>query len=74
MSKPTQSPVWRLPTGAPVSCLEKLKVLNENYGELQQLAQDAFEDALLMDCDEQHLRQLLHQMIDSLHNPYAGRK
>jgi hypothetical protein len=73
MSKPTQSPVWRLPTGAPVACLEKLKVLNENYSELRQLAQDAFEDALLMDCDEAHLRQLLHQMIDALHNPYAGR-
>ena len=74
MSKPTQSPVWRQPGGAPVSCLEKLKVLNENYSELQQLAQDAFEDALLMDCDEAHLRQALHQMVDALHNPYAGRK
>jgi len=27
-----------------------------------------------MDCDEAHLRLALHQMVDALHNPYAGRK
>jgi hypothetical protein len=66
------SPVWRDSGGAPVSCHEKLKVLNDNYRELQQMAQDAFEDALLMDCDEAQVRQALHELIDSLHNPYAG--
>lgn len=74
MSKPTQPPLWRQPTGAPVSCLEKIKVLNENYRELQQLAQDAFEDALLMQCDDAQIRQALHELVDSLHNPYEGRK
>jgi hypothetical protein len=72
MAKPMQPPVWRQPTGAPVSCHEKLKVLNDNYRELQQIAQDAFEDALLMDCDEAQVRQALHELVDSLHNPYAG--
>jgi hypothetical protein len=74
MSKPTQPPVWRQPTGAPVSCVEKIKVLNDNFRELRQLAQDAFEDALLMECDEAQIRQVLHELVDSLHNPYAGRK
>jgi len=74
MAEPQQPPVWRQPTGAPVSCLEKIKVLNENYRELAQLAQDAFEDALLMECDEAQIRQALHELVDSLHNPYAGRK
>jgi hypothetical protein len=72
MAKPMQPPVWRQPTGAAVSCHEKLKVLNDNYRELQQIAQDAFEDALLMDCDEAQVRQALHELVDSLHNPYAG--
>ena len=67
-------PVWRRPDGAPVSCVEKIKVLNDNYRELAQLAQDAFEDALLMECDEAQIRQALHELVDSLHNPYAGRK
>lgn len=74
MTQPKPPPVWRQPSGAPVSCLEKIKVLNENWRELQQLAQDAFEDALLMDCDEAQVRQALHELVDSLHNPYAGRK
>ena len=57
-----------------MSCVEKIKVLNDNYRELQQLAQDAFEDALLMECDEAQVRQALHELVDSLHNPYGGRK
>ena len=74
MSNPTQPPVWRQPTGAPVSCVEKIMVLNDNYRELAQLAQDAFEDALLMECDEEQIRRALHELVDSLRNPYAGRK
>lgn len=72
-SKNDDAPLWRDSSGSPVSCLEKLKVLNDNYRELRQMAQDAFEDALLMECDEQQVRQALHELIDSLHNPYAGR-
>ena len=43
--------VWRTPEGEPVSCLEKIKVLEENLDELRQMAQDALEDAILMGCD-----------------------
>ena len=71
MSRPAQPPVWRKPTGAPVSCVEKIKVLNDNYREL---AQDAFVDALLMQCDEEQIRRALHELVDSLRNPYPGRK
>jgi hypothetical protein len=73
MKPPTGPPRWLHPDGAPVSCLEKLKVLNDNYRELLQIAQDAFEDALLMDCDEAQLRLALHELVDSLHNPYGKR-
>jgi len=65
-------PVWRQDDGAPVSCLEKIKVLNENYAELQQIAQDALEDALLIGCSESQVRSVLHQMIDALTNPYTA--
>ncbi len=74
MKQPKHSPVWRQVGGAPVSCHEKLKVLNDNYRELGQMAQDAFEDALLMDCDETQVRQALHELVDSLRNPYVGRE
>jgi hypothetical protein len=72
ITPPSTPPVWRQPDGAPVSCLEKIKVLNENYAELQQLAQDALEDALLMGCSEEQVRQALHRLIDQLGNPYKG--
>ena len=63
-------PVWRQPDGSPVSCLEKIKVLNENLAEIEQMAQDALEDAILMGCDESQVRGVLHRLVDTLANPY----
>ncbi len=63
-------PVWRQDDGAPVSCLEKIKVLNDNYAELRQMAQDALEDGLLLGCSETQLRAALHALVDDLTNPY----
>jgi hypothetical protein len=67
----TGFPVWRQPDGKPVSCIEKIKVLNENLAEIRQLAQDALEDGLLMGCSEEQLRQVLRDVVDSLSNPYG---
>ncbi len=65
---------WRTPEGKPVSCYEKLKVLNQNITEIKQLSQDALEDAVLMGCAEDQLRQVLHDMVEALHNPYRKKK
>lgn len=62
--------VWRTPEGEPVSCVEKIKVLNENLGELRDMAQDALEDAVLMGCDEAQFRRTLAALLDGLVNPY----
>ena len=63
-------PIWRQPDGKPVSCVDKIKVLNENLIELQQMAQDALEDAILMECDEAQIREVLERIVASLVNPY----
>ena len=63
-------PIWQKPDGSPVSCLEKIKVLNQNYAELRQMAQDALEDAVLMECSEAQIKEVLHRLVDELHNPY----
>ncbi|HWU01082.1 MAG TPA: hypothetical protein VN229_25810 [Terriglobales bacterium] len=68
--KPFAAPVWHQPDGSPVSCLEKIKVLNQNLSELQQMAQDLVEDAILMGCDETQIRAVLDAMIAGLQNPY----
>ena len=67
-------PVWRQPDGEPVSCMEKIKVLNENLEEIGELAQDALEDAILMGCDEAQVRAVLQRLVEDLSNPYADRK
>jgi hypothetical protein len=63
-------PLWHKPDGSPVACVEKIKVLNENYHELRQIAQDALEDAVLMGCSEDQVRAALHLLVDELINPY----
>jgi hypothetical protein len=67
-------PDWPAADGGKISCREKLKVLDENFAELSQVAQDAFEDALLMGVDERGLREKLHAMIDALSGPGAARR
>jgi hypothetical protein len=61
---------WTAPDGSTVSCVEKIRVLNENLNELAGLAQDALEDAVLMGVDEQQIRTVLAALVSSLHNPY----
>lgn len=63
-------PIWLTPEGEPVSCLEKIKVLNENLEEIQELAQEALEDAILMGCDEAQFRAVLRRLGEGLVNPY----
>ncbi|MBQ9681695.1 MAG: hypothetical protein IJV35_00305 [Neisseriaceae bacterium] len=63
-------PKWHDKNGKTVACTEKVKVMQENMTELYQTAQDAFEDALLMGCDENQVRAFLLQMINDLENPY----
>ncbi len=64
--------VWKRPDGSIVACTEKIKVLRENLEELRQMAQDAFEDALLMECEEGQIRAVFQEVIGGLVNPYVG--
>ncbi|TIC83656.1 hypothetical protein [Crenobacter intestini] len=63
-------PVWRDADGNVLACVEKIKVMRENIEELAQLAQDAFEDALLMGCAEAQIRDYLVELMRGLDNPY----
>ncbi len=61
--------LWPLEDGSPVSCREKLRVLEENHAELVQTLQDAFEDAILMGVDEQAMRRILAETVAGLESP-----
>ena len=60
---------WVQSDGAPVSCAEKIAVLNDNLNLLRQECQDVLEDALLMGCDEQQVRDVLHDVVSKTVNP-----
>ena len=63
-------PTWRKPSGAPISCVEKIKVLNENLAELRNLAQETLDDALLLGCSKEQARLILRDMLNELDSPY----
>jgi hypothetical protein len=69
MSKSTW-PKWLRNDDSIVACTEKIKVMNENFDEIKQIAQDALEDGLLMEVSETQMRSALHKLIDDLINPY----
>jgi hypothetical protein len=71
---PNGPPVWRQADGKPVSCLEKIKVLNQNIQEIETLCTDALEDGVLMGCDADQIRQALHELIDGLPAPHTAKK
>lgn len=60
---------WPGEDGAPLSCREKLKVLEENHRELAQVMRDAFEDAVLMGVDEAAMRDVLRDLVQALPSP-----
>ncbi len=67
-------PIWLRDDGSVVSCVEKVKVMRENFEEIKQIAQDALEDGLLLEVSEAQMRETLHQLIDHLVNPYQKLK
>ncbi len=67
-------PIWLRDDGSIVSCTEKIKVMRENFEEIQQIAQDAFEDGLLLEVSEAQMREALYQLVDQLINPYQKTK
>ena len=63
-------PTWVRDDNSIVACTEKIRVMKENFEEIEQIVQDAFEDGLLMEVNEAQMRQALHSLVDALINPY----
>lgn len=63
-------PTWVRDDKSVVACTEKIKVMQENFEEIQQMMQDAFEDGLLMEVNETQMRETLNAIVQRLVNPY----
>lgn len=61
---------WFRKDGTLVSCTEKVKVLEENWSEIQATLQDALDDAVLMGCTVAQFKQEYKRLIDSLECEY----
>ena len=62
-------PVWKRDDDTIGSCTERIKVMGDNFDEIQQIVQDAFEDGLLMEVQDGQMRETLRYIINNLHNP-----
>ncbi|MBS1175482.1 MAG: hypothetical protein H6R05_1613 [Burkholderiaceae bacterium] len=74
MSQKSIPPTWLKPDGSVLSCVEKIKVLNENIDELRELAQDAIDDAVLMGGTQAQIKQVLLDMLKGIHSQYPEQK
>ncbi len=66
---PPAPTAWPGLDGNAVGCREKLKMLAENYAEVSQSLQDAFEDAILMGVDEGAMRKIFADIVAGLDSP-----
>ena len=60
---------WPGADGTPVSCREKLKVLDENHAEAAQMLADMLEDAVIMGVDETAMRRIMADLVAGLPSP-----
>ncbi|MEC8265529.1 MAG: hypothetical protein VX009_01805 [Pseudomonadota bacterium] len=67
MSKNKNQLLWYSKDKKIISCDETNKVLNENYEELRNLAQNIFDDAILIGCDEEDFKKKIKHLIDDLY-------
>ena len=49
-----------------ISCIETNKVLNENFIEVHNVLQNAFDDGILMGCDENDFKKKLKMLVNEL--------
>ncbi len=65
-------PTWVRDDKSIVACTEKIKVMQDNFEEIAQMLQDAFEDGLLMEVSETQMREALLALVNELKNPYKN--
>lgn len=61
---------WKYASGMSISCNEKIKILNENYREIEEIIKDALDDAVLIGMDEEEYKNTLNNLITSIKSDY----
>ena len=66
MSKKVEKLLWYSKEKKIISCDETNKVLNENFTEIETTIQNAFDDAVLIGCDEKDFKKKMIELVDLL--------
>ena len=66
MVKKVDKFIWRGKDNKIISCDETNKVLNENYNEIKTVIQNAFDDAVLIDCDEKDFKNKIIDLVNKI--------
>ena len=66
MKKNVDKFIWRAKDNKIISCDETNKVLNENYNEIKTIIQNAFDDAVLINCDEKDFKNKIIDLINNI--------
>ena len=66
MEKKVEKFIWRAKDNTIISCDETNKVLNENYNEIKTVIQSAYDDAVLIDCDEKDFKNKIIDLINNI--------
>ncbi len=66
MEKKVDKFIWLAKDNKIISCDETNKVLNENYNEIKTVIQNAFDDAVLIDCDEKDFKNKIIELVKSI--------
>tara|TARA_Y100001936_G_scaffold196362_1_gene196842 strand:- start:99 stop:320 length:222 start_codon:yes stop_codon:yes gene_type:complete len=66
MKKKVEKFIWRAKDNKIISCDETNKVLNENYNEIKTVIQSAYDDAVLIDCDEKDFKNKIVDLINNI--------
>jgi hypothetical protein len=66
MEKNVEKFIWRAKDNKIISCDETNKVLNENYNEIKTIIQNAFDDAVLIDCDEKDFKNKIIDLVNNI--------
>ncbi|MCH2549508.1 MAG: hypothetical protein MK031_05575 [Alphaproteobacteria bacterium] len=53
-----------------MDCNESIKVIRQNLEEIQEVCQESFEDAILMEVSDEQFIEVLVKLVEGLHNPY----
>ena len=66
--KPIIPKYWLGKDKLKISCKEKIKVLNNNIDELQEMISDIYDEAILIGIDEKQLKEVLLKIVKNIRN------